>query len=90
MAQSPAPSATALTLDSAGNVYFAGTGIPGYSGDGTLTTIAGTGSGDSRPATDAGLNQPFCVQVGKAGNVYFSDLGNRAVRMLSPSNPAAP
>jgi sugar lactone lactonase YvrE len=49
----------------------AGTGVPGYSGDG------GSSAG-------AQLNLPRGIAVDQAGNVYVADSGNNAVRMLKP------
>jgi sugar lactone lactonase YvrE len=51
---------------------IAGTGTPGYSGDGGL-------------ATGAQLNGPLGVAVDAAGNVYIADSGNNAIRMLTPT-----
>jgi hypothetical protein len=51
---------------------FAGTGNPGYSGDGA-------------PATSAQLNSPWDVVVDGAGFVFISDTNNNVVRMVDPS-----
>ena len=55
---------------------IAGTGTPGYSGDGGL-------------ATSAQLNGPLGVAVDAAGNVYVADNGNNAIRMLVPASAHA-
>ena len=48
---------------------IAGTGDPGYSGDGG-------------PATSAQLNDPEAVAVGLDGTVYIADTGNAALRQI--------
>ena len=59
-----------LYVDAAGKVrLFAGTGAPGFSGDGG-------------PATAAGLNDPRAIAVDSRGNAYIADYGNHAVRMV--------
>ena len=50
----------------------AGTGTPGYSGDG-------------EPATSAELNSPFGIAVDAAGNIYFADYFNNRVRKVTVS-----
>ena len=50
----------------------AGTGTPGYSGDGG-------------PATSAQLNSPFGIGVDAAGNIYFADYFNSRVRKVTAS-----
>ena len=49
---------------------IAGTGVPGFSGDG----------GSARGAQ---LNSPYGVAVDAAGNVYVADLGNHRVRRIT-------
>src|SRR5260370_30694323 len=53
-----------------------------------VTTSAGSGaccySGDGGLALSAMLNQPWAVAVDAGGNVYVTDAGNNAVRMLAP------
>ena len=51
----------------------AGTGAPGYSGDGGL-------------ATSAQLSSPAGLAVDSGGNVYISDTENRVVRVLRPTD----
>ena len=59
-----------LYIDSVGKVrLFAGTGSPGF-------------SGDTGPATAAGLNDPRAIAVDSRGNAYIADYGNHAIRMV--------
>jgi len=53
---------------------IAGTGVPGFSGDGG-------------PATAAAVNLPEGVAAGPGGVIYFVDSGNKRIRTLTP--PAA-
>ena len=58
-----------------GNIAtIAGTGSPGFAGDGGA-------------ATQALLETPYAVSVDKAGNVYVADTGNNRIRRLAPSAP---
>ena len=56
-------------------------------GQGTITTIAGTGaggfSGDGGPATLACFSSPQGVATDAAGNIYVADRNNHRVRMIS-------
>ncbi|MCL5884022.1 MAG: hypothetical protein M1377_01485, partial [Deltaproteobacteria bacterium] len=59
-----------LHIDALGKVrLFAGTGVLGF-------------SGDTGPATAAGLNDPRAIAVDSRGNAYIADYGNHAVRMV--------
>jgi streptogramin lyase len=49
----------------------AGTGVPGYSGDGG-------------PATSSQLNGPRDVEIGVDGTLYIADTNNHCVRRVSP------
>lgn len=51
---------------------FAGTGTPGYSGDGGL-------------ATAAQLNSPFDVGIDPSGNIFITDTLNNAIRKVDAS-----
>ena len=55
---------------------LAGTGTPGFSGDGG-------------PATSAQLNLPYGVAADLAGNIYIADLGNNRVRRVAPDGTIA-
>ena len=54
--------------------------------DGTLTTIAGTGtagySGDGGPAPKAELNEPYEIRFDEHGNTYFVEMQNHIVRRI--------
>ena len=80
-----------LTLDAAGNLYFADSGndrVRRIAPGGTISTYAGTGvegyGGDGGPATAAQLNNPIGVALDAAGRLYFTDTGNVRVRMVGP------
>ncbi|MHB8782116.1 MAG: NHL repeat-containing protein [Desulfobacteria bacterium] len=57
-------------VDAAGKVHH-------LAGNGTATF-----SGDTGPATAAGLNDPRAIAVDSRGNAYIADFGNHAVRMV--------
>jgi len=59
-----------LYIDAGDRVHLlAGTGTPGFSGDGG-------------PATTARLNDPRAITVDSRGNAYIADYGNHALRMV--------
>jgi len=81
-----------LTFDSSGNMYIAdsfNSRVRKVAVDGTMTTIAGTGSfgnsGDGDAATKAVLNRPYSVAVDKSGNIYIADVYNNVVRKVAAS-----
>jgi trimeric autotransporter adhesin len=81
-----------VAVDSAGNVYIpdARNGrIRKVTPNGVITTVAGNGksgySGDGGPATAASVNQPRCVAVDGAGNLYIADTFNSRIRMVTPA-----
>jgi uncharacterized protein (TIGR03437 family) len=51
---------------------FAGTGVPGFSGDGS-------------PAASAQINRPTCVSTDQSGNVFICDNGNNRIRRVTPA-----
>ncbi len=58
-------------IDTSGNIHTAaGTGSPGFSGDGGA-------------ATQANLSNPTAIACDSQGNVFFVDSGNRRVRALT-------
>ncbi len=59
--------------------------------DGTIHTVAGTGtkgasaSGDGGPATSANLVEPVAIALGPDGCVYVGDHGTYSVRRVAPN-----
>ncbi|MGP0065797.1 MAG: Ig-like domain repeat protein [Isosphaeraceae bacterium] len=87
-----------LAIDASGDLFIADTGdnkvlevMPGPDGllsDGSIITIAGTGSpgysGDQGLAIDASLNLPTGLAVDSHGDLFISDSGNNVVREVTP------
>jgi sugar lactone lactonase YvrE len=79
-----------LSLDAAGNIYFAdpfARRIRKISkATNSITTIAGTGvvasNGDGGQATSAALNIPFGIHVDINGDVYISELLGHVIRKI--------
>ncbi len=60
-------------VDPAGTIStVAGTGEPGFAGDGG-------------PAASAQLSAPFAVALDGAGSLYIADFGNRRIRVVDPA-----
>src|SRR5205823_6450678 len=75
-----------------GSVYYAEEArhrIQKLAPNGTITTVAGTGtagySGDGGPATAAQLSFPFGVTLGADGSLYIADSNNNRIRKVDPS-----
>ena len=67
-----------IRVDSAGDVtVVAGTGVPGFSGDGG-------------PAASAQLNFPWDVAIGPGGALYVADLENDRIRLLTSQTTPPP
>jgi uncharacterized protein (TIGR03437 family) len=87
LAQLSAP--TAVAVDAAGNVYIedAGNNRIRMVSNGVITTIAGGGTGDDGPATNANLNFQNVgpsMALDRSGNVYFEDFSKLTrIRKLS-------
>jgi len=81
-----------LAIDNAGNIYVADTAshrVRKIAPDGTITTVAGNGSGgfqgEGGPATQASLNYPKGVAVDpSSGNLYIADWLNSRIRVVTP------
>jgi sugar lactone lactonase YvrE len=78
-----------MVFDAAGSLIFLDSGnqrIRKIDPSGIISTIAGTGnigySGDGGPALSADLNTPYGLTLDIAGNMFFTDLGNSAVRKI--------
>ena len=82
-----------VAIDGSGNVYIADNANSRIrmvnAATGIITTVAGTGvaaySGDSGPATQAGLNNPSGVAVDVSGNIFIADTGNNVIRKITVS-----
>ena len=65
-------------IDTTGTIRtIAGTGEPGYGGDGG-------------PAVEAQLASPFALAVDGSGNLYVADLGNYRIRVLTRASSLSP
>ena len=78
-----------LTRGPDGALYVCDMGnhvIRKVAGDGTISTVAGTGragySGDGGPALRAELNEPYEVRFDPAGNMVFVEMKNHVVRRV--------
>jgi sugar lactone lactonase YvrE len=77
--------------DAAGNLYISDTGnnrIRKVDPVGNVITIAGKNeiagfSGDGGPAMSAQINAPSAIAIDGAGNIFFADTGNNAIRKIS-------
>jgi sugar lactone lactonase YvrE len=79
----------ALRLDSNGNLFISESGnhvVRKVDSQGIISTVAGTGlagfSGDDGAATDARLNSPAGVAVGRNNGIYIADMNNHRLRLI--------
>ncbi len=77
--------------DDDGNLYIADTAnhrVQRVSVDGTVTTLAGTGtpgsSGDGGLATEAAMNAPAGIALATDGSIFVSDGRNNRIRRIAP------
>jgi sugar lactone lactonase YvrE len=82
---------TGVAVDGAGNVYVADLNnqrIRKVTPSGTITTVAGNGTGgyngDNIAATSAELYAPAGVAVDGGGNLYIADARNCRIRKVTP------
>ncbi|WP_165420433.1 Ig-like domain repeat protein [Edaphobacter modestus] len=77
-----------VAVDTAGNIYIADTHNQRVRmvSNGTITTIAGTGSagfsGDSGPALLARLSNPTALALDANGNLFIADTDNHRIRKI--------
>jgi streptogramin lyase len=81
---------TGVTVDNQGNVYVAdwlNHLIRKVTPDGTVTTLAGSGTPSFADGIgkNASFNQPVGVAVDSQGNVYVADENNNRVRKITPT-----
>lgn len=79
----------ALAVDGNGNVYVAelqGNRIRRITPDGTVSTLAGSGTAGYRdgPGAQAQFRVPEALAVDAAGRVYVADGGNNRIRVIAP------
>ena len=83
-------SPSGVTIDASGNIFIADTGnslirrVDAISG--TITTVAGGGTGTRGTATGATLSAPYAVAFDAAGDMYIPDSGNNMIRKVASSN----
>ena len=79
-----------ITVDATGNLYVveSSAAVRKISAAGVVTTLAGTSGTNGFTngiGTAARFSVPFDIAVDGAGNLYVSDHGNHAVRLITPA-----
>ncbi|MGG7569394.1 RICIN domain-containing protein [Streptomyces sirii] len=79
-----------VAVDSTGTLYvteYNNHRVRKITTDGTISTIAGTGTkgsdGDGGPAVSAQLSHPRGVVVGRAGELYIAEVGTHQIRKVT-------
>lgn len=82
---------TGVAVDQRGNLYIAddsNSRIRLVNTQGIISTVCGLGiqgfAGDGGSANLALLNRPSAIAIDAAGRVFFSDMNNNRIRVLSP------
>lgn len=83
---------TDVNVDRAGNVYIADTMnhcVRRVTPGGDIATVAGVcgkpgHEGDGGPATEALLDRPYGVEIGKDGRLFIADTHNHVIRVVYP------
>ncbi len=80
-----------VAFDGAGNLFISALNIiRKVSPSGIISTVGGNGtygySGDGGSAANAALTGPGTLALDGAGNIYFADSYNNAIRVLRPTN----
>jgi hypothetical protein len=84
----PPLDASAVAVDTAGNLYFAVYvgWVKKVAPNGNVTVVAGNGtegySGDGGPATAAQIFHPHSLAIGRDGALYIADTENRHIRRV--------
>lgn len=81
-----------IAVDDRGDLYVTDNGhhriLRRDGRSGKVTVVAGTGapgySGDGGPATEANLHFPTGLALSPSGHVFFTDMLNNAVRVITP------
>ena len=80
-----------VAIDNAGNIIVSDSGnhtVRRITPTGTITTVAGTGSGgyngNSGTATAVQLSEPRGLAVDRTGNLYIADSNNHRIRRVTP------
>lgn len=83
---------TGITMDGAGNLYVAeryGNAIRKITPAGVVTTLAGSGEVEQGSVDGVGAAARFAAPAGVAvdgsGNVFVADVGNNAIRKITPA-----